>query len=179
MRSTILVPFLIGMLISSSSSSIWLTVRLGGTLCWAWQPVSPSRTSSLSRQREPSTIKQEPDVHSLVDDTNTGSRISTNSETDVWMMQRLQRIHELTTQMHHMTEEISQHATTTMRTVDDFHQLIETTKHAMYTIPREFREPVAPVVREIDHDVWIFQGIMKFLFRWSWRRRSIRRRQLR
>jgi sulfite reductase alpha subunit-like flavoprotein len=151
---------------------------LGGTLCWAWQPVSASRTSSLSHQREPTTIKQEPDVQSLVDDTtNTGSRISTDSETDVWMMQRLQRIHELTTRMHHMTEEISQH--TTMRTVDDFHQRIETTKHAMYTIPREFREPVAPVVRENDHDTSRIQGIIRLLFRWPWQRRRIRRRQLR
>jgi hypothetical protein len=75
-----------------------------------------------------------------------------------------------------MADVISQHTSTT----DDFHQLIETTKHALYyTIPREYREPVAPVARRDDHDNTTsrYKRIAKFLFRWPLRSKRLIRRQ--
>jgi hypothetical protein len=81
--------------------------------------------------------------------------------------QSVERIHELTEQMSKLADELAAASSKT----ELLDQRIEMAKNAIYTIPREYREPVAPIDNTDETTTK-----KRFRF-WPWRRRSKRRRQ--
>jgi hypothetical protein len=78
----------------------------------------------------------------------------------------VERIHELTEQMSKLADELA--ASKSKLYLDE---RIEMAKNAIYTIPREYREPVAPVVDDSTTE----NTKKRFRF-WPWRKFSKKRR---